>query len=161
MPGKREHSCTDCDTKEIKTSRDLDAQQGEATQPLAYHRRRSPTVPVSGLIIAANNLVKIQMAEAAIGGGCREAKKRKEVDVKSLLTEEYTEKKVKANFWEQSEDAYVEDWRPSGRSAARGRSSPRRTRQWLTGCWQGWTSCCTSSLIKGSSSAGCVKHVRG
>ena len=116
---------------------------------------------IRGLIIAANNLVKIQMAEAAIGGGCREAKKRKEVDVKSLLTEEYTEKKVKANFWERSEDAYVEDWRPSGRSAARGRSSPRRTRQWLTGCWQGWTSCCTSSLIKGSSSAGCVKHVRG
>ena len=56
------------------------------------------------------------MAEAAIGGGCREAKKRKEVDVVSLPTEEYTEKKVKANFWERSEDACVEAVREKRRA---------------------------------------------
>ncbi|CAL4903167.1 unnamed protein product [Urochloa decumbens] len=53
-----------------------------------------------------------EAAAAAVGGGCREARKRAQVDGESLLTE----KKVKANCWERSENAYVEAVRERGRA---------------------------------------------
>ncbi|RCV15242.1 hypothetical protein SETIT_3G042800v2 [Setaria italica] len=56
-----------------------------------------------------------EAAAAALGGGCQKGKKRAHV-VESLVTENHSEKRVKANCWEPSEDAYVESVRESGRA---------------------------------------------